>query len=537
MTTLGFTFALLWISAADTYSLSQSADVYNNCGWTTLLVLAALALLLAFGGKATQRLRAVCAIAAGAATLCAVVGLTDTALLPELFPIQTACAVPLACAWAFELSRYSVNARSAIVCAASIAAVAADYALNGISALPIVSAAAPLASAICLTLASKQTVDGDDARPNAAAPQGLTLFVYTVCACTLLASIFCGIVASPIAANSQTPFEIFALTSEIGLALLLAGCVAGSKAKRTPNSLFVSLQIFAGLFEVVFVAGLLLLSTAQAGTMTTSVGLDIGARQCLMAVCWIVLPEGARCERGTSLRRLAILMLGCGLLYATFLGAELDRSCMFTFQQLTNLTTACIAAMAVIAVLYATLRGRAAMAKASMPLAESDSASDAAKKPAQAAGANAGENKPVAGEQSAYDNANAHVKQATDEGTSTPDGRNGRIGGGNVDAEEATARIPLMTPDVLKLHIKEMRLAELSPYDLTERETQIVLLLLDGQTMKGVAEELFITERTVKFHSKNAYVKLGVANKKELMKKFTDMPAQPSETLRPSSEA
>ena len=172
-----------------------------------------------------------------------------------------------------------------------------------------------------------------------------------------------------------------------------------------------------------------------------------------------------------------------------------------------------------------------------MPPAESDSASDAAKKPAQAAGANAGENKPVAGEQSADDNANAHVKQATDEGTSAPDGRNGRIGGGNVDAEEATARIPLMTPDVLKLHIKEMRLAELSPYDLTERETQIVLLLLDGQTMKGVAEELFITERTVKFHSKNAYVKLGVANKKELMKKFTDMPAQPSETLRPSSEA
>lgn len=536
MTTLGFTFALLWISAADTYSLSQSADVYNNCGWTTLLVLAALALLLAFGGKAARSLRAVCAIVAGAATLCAIVGLVDAALLPALFPIQTACAVPLACAWAFELSRYSVNIRSAIVCAASIAAVAVGYALNEISALPAVSAAAPLASAVCLTVACRRTIDERDARPDVTRPQGLTLFVYTVCACTLLASIFCGVVASPIAGNSQTPFEIFTLTSEIGLALLLAACIAGSKAKRTPSSLFVSLQIFAGLFEVVFVAGLLLLSTSQAGTMTTSVGLDIGARQCLMAVCWIVLPEGARCARGTSLRRLAALMFGCGLLYATFLGAELDRSCMFTFQQLTNLTTACIAAMAVIAVLYATLRGRAAMAKASAPLVESNGADDGTKKPAAAAGANAGENEPVAGEQTADDKANAHVKQATDEGTSAPDGHNGRIGG-NVDAEEATARIPRMTPDVLKLHIKEMRLAELSPYDLTERETQIVLLLLDGQTMKGVAEELFITERTVKFHSKNAYVKLGVANKKELMKKFTDMPAQPSETLRPSSEA
>ena len=39
-------------------------------------------------------------------------------------------------------------------------------------------------------------------------------------------------------------------------------------------------------------------------------------------------------------------------------------------------------------------------------------------------------------------------------------------------------------------------------------------MLLDGQTMKGIAEELFITERTVKFHSKNAYEKIGVASKK-----------------------
>lgn len=72
-------------------------------------------------------------------------------------------------------------------------------------------------------------------------------------------------------------------------------------------------------------------------------------------------------------------------------------------------------------------------------------------------------------------------------------------------------------------------------------------MLLDGQTMKGIAEELFITERTVKFHSKNAYEKIGVASKKELMQAFSDLPspdmkrcsqAQPSTlSLRPRNPA
>ena len=63
----------------------------------------------------------------------------------------------------------------------------------------------------------------------------------------------------------------------------------------------------------------------------------------------------------------------------------------------------------------------------------------------------------------------------------------------------------------------------MEPYGLTEREQQIVTMIIDGQTMGGIAEELFITERTVKFHSKNAYDKLGVHSKKELMQMFADL--------------
>lgn len=67
--------------------------------------------------------------------------------------------------------------------------------------------------------------------------------------------------------------------------------------------------------------------------------------------------------------------------------------------------------------------------------------------------------------------------------------------------------------NALKAHRERL----MEPYGLTEREREVALLILDGYTMKGVAESLFITERTVKFHSKNAYDKLGVSSKRELI--------------------
>ena len=81
---------------------------------------------------------------------------------------------------------------------------------------------------------------------------------------------------------------------------------------------------------------------------------------------------------------------------------------------------------------------------------------------------------------------------------------------------------PLSLDDVhLALHAHRMRMLE--PYHLTEREQEVTELLLEGQTLKNIAEQLFITERTVKFHSKNVYDKLGVRSKKELLQMFSDM--------------
>ena len=59
-------------------------------------------------------------------------------------------------------------------------------------------------------------------------------------------------------------------------------------------------------------------------------------------------------------------------------------------------------------------------------------------------------------------------------------------------------------------------------YELTGREGEIVMLLLKGRTYKMIAEELYLSENTVKTHLKNAYAKLEVNNKSDLVKIFAD---------------
>lgn len=54
-------------------------------------------------------------------------------------------------------------------------------------------------------------------------------------------------------------------------------------------------------------------------------------------------------------------------------------------------------------------------------------------------------------------------------------------------------------------------------FDLTDREQQVLELLVTGWTNADVANSLGITERTVKAHISSIYAKLGVGNKVELL--------------------
>jgi len=53
-------------------------------------------------------------------------------------------------------------------------------------------------------------------------------------------------------------------------------------------------------------------------------------------------------------------------------------------------------------------------------------------------------------------------------------------------------------------------------YDLTEREAEVLLCIWDGLTNKEIAERLFITVSTAKYHVSNLYIKLDVKNRNQV---------------------
>ena len=55
---------------------------------------------------------------------------------------------------------------------------------------------------------------------------------------------------------------------------------------------------------------------------------------------------------------------------------------------------------------------------------------------------------------------------------------------------------------------------------LSKRELQVAHKIMEGLPNKLIARELFISERTVKFHCANIYRKLDIPNRAGLMASF-----------------
>ena len=49
--------------------------------------------------------------------------------------------------------------------------------------------------------------------------------------------------------------------------------------------------------------------------------------------------------------------------------------------------------------------------------------------------------------------------------------------------------------------------------DLTQRELQILQLVIEGKTNKAIAHEIQISEKTVEFHLDNVYSKVGARSR------------------------
>lgn len=59
-------------------------------------------------------------------------------------------------------------------------------------------------------------------------------------------------------------------------------------------------------------------------------------------------------------------------------------------------------------------------------------------------------------------------------------------------------------------------------YNISERETDVLKLILEGCTNEEIAKKLYISKNTVKFHSKNIYSKLDVKNRIQVIQKLSN---------------
>ena len=68
-------------------------------------------------------------------------------------------------------------------------------------------------------------------------------------------------------------------------------------------------------------------------------------------------------------------------------------------------------------------------------------------------------------------------------------------------------------PDLARVDKLSVRPVAMAPGGLSLREMQVLRLVAAGRTNRGIAEELFVSEKTVHRHLSNIFTKLDVGSR------------------------
>jgi NarL family two-component system response regulator LiaR len=79
----------------------------------------------------------------------------------------------------------------------------------------------------------------------------------------------------------------------------------------------------------------------------------------------------------------------------------------------------------------------------------------------------------------------------------------------------AVAGLPSLSPEAAQVLIQRVNEPAQSGSDLTDRERDILAMMAKGESNGAIAEHLFVSKSTVKFHVSNILSKLGVSSRTE----------------------
>jgi DNA-binding CsgD family transcriptional regulator len=297
---------------------------------------------------------------------------------------------------------------------------------------------------------------------------------------------FASVLTMTICGFSYSPylFDYARIDAVQGCAELIIAVLALLITRRLRRDTIASIFSIFQMMLAVTLAAMAMVALGQTGVFFAQGSLRaLGDAFFLLALLFSVSPLGKGRLRYYPRLMVAVLCSGC--FWAFGLGSVLKRILGYDQRFLVMATMLCLVCIGVLLVLalFTTRNARG------HDLREDAGAGGAGGAGAGAAGAGAGADAAVP----------AIAGGTAADGATTGDRRK------SIDLAAAQAIVD------------ESNRIALAPFELTERERQIAVLLFRGTTAQEIGDDLGISKNTVRFHLKNTYAKCGVTSRTGLM--------------------